>query len=118
MTLGERVLAIMREKGLTQKELADGIGAPPQTISGWSKKNRSPTADYVIPICRFFKITPNELYGYDEIQFDRIELTDDEEELLDIFRRLDRRGRRAVLHAADMEDDRVRLEGDNAETAT
>lgn len=118
MRLGDRIMALLEAKNKKPSELADAIGAPRNTVYGWKEQNRNPSSEYVIPICRFFEITPNELFGYDEVQFERIELSDDEEELIDIFRRLDRRGRRAVLHAADMEDDRVRLEGDNAETAT
>lgn len=116
MRLGDRIMALLDAMNKKPFELADAIEAPRNTVYGWKEKNRNPSSEYVIPICRFFGITPNELFGYEEVQFGRVDLSDDEEELLDLFRRLDRRGRRAVLHAADLEDDRVRLEGDGAET--
>ena len=113
MRLGEKVMRLLEQSGRSQKELSKAINAPPPTISGWRQQNRNPTSDYVIPICKFFGITPNELFEYGNAA----EGIDEEElELLAIFRRLDRKGKRAVLHEADVQDDRVGVLGDNAFT--
>ncbi len=114
MRLRDTVLLLLEESRHTQKEFADAIGASPQTLNGWIKKGRDPSPDYVIPICLFFKISPNELFGYDAAT---ATLGEDEAELLQLFRGLDRKGRRAVLHEADVQDDRVKQEGDDASTA-
>lgn len=115
MRLGEKVLVLLESSGKRKKELADKLGTNSTTIIGWEKENRNPSSTMIVPICEFFHITPNELFDFDVAS---VELDDEERELLNMFRGLDRKGRRAVLHEADVQEDRVRLEGDNANTAT
>lgn len=115
MKLIDKIIQLLEASGKKQKELAEAIGLSPQTLNGWIKNGRDPLTDYVIPICGFFQISPNDLFDFDAAT---IGLDEEEQELLSMFRGLDRKGRRAVLHEADVQEDRVRLEGDNANTAT
>ena len=114
MRLGEKVLALLESSGKRKKDLAEKLGTNSTTIIGWEKENRNPSSGMIVPICEFFNITPNELFDYDATTAG---LSEEERELIDMFRSLDRKGRRAVLHEADVQEDRVRLEGDNANTA-
>ena len=59
MRLGDRIMALLEAKNKKPSELADAIGAPRNTVYGWKEQNRNPSSEYVIPICRFFEITPN-----------------------------------------------------------
>ena len=58
MTIGERILQIIKEKGLKQKDLAEHLGTKPSTVNGWSKPNRNPSSELIIPICEFLDVTP------------------------------------------------------------
>ena len=115
MRLGNRVMALLDVVNKKPSELADAIGAPRNTVYGWKEQNRNPSSEYVIPICSFFNMTPNELFGFDATT---AELDDEERELLDHFRALGKIGRRAVLAEVDEQLYRQKLEGDNSKTAT
>ena len=112
--LYERLSELIRNKGIQQKALAEAIGVSPSSLNGWLTKRRDPPVEYINAICVFLGMTPNELLEFD---VSASGLDDDEKELLDLFRSLDRRGRRAILHEADVQMDRVRLEGDNHKAA-
>ena len=114
MRLGEKVLALLESSGKRKKDLAEKLGTNSTTIIGWEKENRNPSSAMIVPICEFFGITPNELFDFDATTAG---LDEEEQELLIMFRGLDRKGRRAVLHEADVQEDRIRFEGDNANTA-
>lgn len=53
MTIGQRVLYLVNEKGLKQKDLAEFLGTKPSTVNGWSKENRNPSSDLILRICEF-----------------------------------------------------------------
>lgn len=53
MTIGNRVLTLLNEKGLKQKDLADYLGTKPSTVNGWKEPNRNPSSDLIVRICEF-----------------------------------------------------------------
>ena len=115
--LGEKVFYLLKEQGRQQKELADAIGSKPSTVQGWRQENRNPTSELIMPICEFFKITPNVLFECGDIPEGLVQLSDDESDLIEIYRRVDRKGKTAIMSVADHEDDRVRLKGGIGESA-
>lgn len=56
MTVGERVLSLVSERGFSQKELAEAIKAKPGTVSGWNKPNRNPSSEYIVAIAQFLNV--------------------------------------------------------------
>ena len=56
MTIGNRVLQLLTEKGLKQKDLADYLKTGASTINGWKSSNRNPSSDMIIPICEFLSV--------------------------------------------------------------
>jgi len=59
MNTRERIVKLVKESGLTQKEFAEAIKAPVTTVNGWFKKDtKSPSADYIIPISELFGVSP------------------------------------------------------------
>lgn len=114
MRLGERVLELLDRSGRSKADFARAIGTKSTTIIGWKQENRNPTSELILPICEYFGISPNELFEYNGPENGA---DDEEHELLTMFRRLDRKGRRAVLHEADVQDDRVRIAGDSGSAA-
>ena len=57
MTIGNRVLELLLEKNLTQKELAQYLGTKPSTINGWKEPNRNPSSRAIVPICEFLGVS-------------------------------------------------------------
>lgn len=56
MTIGERVLALLYERGVSQKALADSLKITPATVSGWNKPNRNPSSEYIVAIAKFLHV--------------------------------------------------------------
>ena len=61
MTIGERVIAILEEKDVKQKALADFLNTKPSTIHGWKAEGRNPSSEIIIPICEFLGVSPEYL---------------------------------------------------------
>ena len=62
MTLGERLCKLRKEKGLSQEEAADKINVTRQTISKWELDQSLPDFDKIVPICKLYGITSDELF--------------------------------------------------------
>lgn len=57
MTIGNRVLTLLNDKGLKQKDLALYLGTKPSTINGWREPNRNPSSDLIVRICEFLGVS-------------------------------------------------------------
>ena len=70
MTLSERITlylvkTIKEEKRLTQADLAERIGISPASVNKWMSGG-TPAIDKLPQLCEILKITPNELFGYEQ----------------------------------------------------
>lgn len=61
MNIGERLLRLRKQKGLSQEEIANIIGVSRQTISKWETGESNPDFDKIIPLCDLYNITTDEL---------------------------------------------------------
>jgi len=61
MTIGERILKIMHEKGITQLAFSAYTGIPQSTISEWGRKKINPSSDKLLLICGALGISLNDL---------------------------------------------------------
>lgn len=57
MTIGNRVLYLLKKNNLKQKELAEYLGTKPSTVSGWKQENKNPSSNFILPICQFLNIS-------------------------------------------------------------
>lgn len=70
MLIGERVLEIIREKGITQKAFSEQTGIPQSTISDWKNKKVNPSSDKIMIICDVLGVTPYDiLSGFDDKKY-------------------------------------------------
>ena len=51
MNLGETLLKLRKQKGLSQEEVADKLNVTRQTISKWETNQSMPDFDKIVPIC-------------------------------------------------------------------
>lgn len=59
--LGKKIKDLRKEKGLTQKELADVMNITPQAISLWEKDQADPDLINIKKLAKFFDISIDEL---------------------------------------------------------
>ena len=66
-SIGEFIQILRKEKGLTQKELAEIIGLSDKTISKWENGNSLPDTSMLLPLCKALDVSVNELLSCERI---------------------------------------------------
>lgn len=69
LTFGEKIKEARKQKNLTQRQLADLIGAAHNSISDWENNKNKPDPDTIELLCGVLKITPNYLLASTEDDF-------------------------------------------------
>ena len=65
MTMAEKILALRKQAGLSQEELADKLGVSRQAVSRWEMGAALPDAPNILGLSRLFGVTTDSLL-YDE----------------------------------------------------
>ena len=65
--IGSFLQEVRKDKGLTQKELAEQIGISDKTISKWENGNSVPDTSMLLPLCEALGITVNEFLSCEKI---------------------------------------------------
>ncbi len=96
----EKFAELMRENNLTKAQVAAETGIPLQTICNWLSRGSQPSADRVAKLADYFEVSTDYLLGRSNelgiIETDA-NLSQDEEELLLLFRKMDEKTRYQVL---------------------
>lgn len=111
MTISSRIAAAIKEKGITQKAVAEVVNVTPSTVNTWIKTNsESIPSAYIMPICRLLGMSPEELLEgaphqdvVEVIPDGYVLLSEEESRLVGLLRQLDWMGRNVVLNAAIIE---------------
>lgn len=120
MTIANRLNELILERRIQKKQVAAEIGVPASTLNTWFSRGEDFPAQYVIPLCKVLKVSPEKLLeGRDvplpEIPDDYVQLNEEERFLLDTIRGLDREGVIVVTNKAIEEARRVRaMQGNRA----
>ena len=61
MSIGDKLIALRKKKGLTQEEVAKKLKVTRKLVSEWEDDKAVPGMDMVSPICELYNITSNEL---------------------------------------------------------
>ena len=69
--IGKFILELRKQKGMTQKELAEKVGVSDKTISKWECGNGFPDATLMLPLCNALGITANELLSGKRLKTDK-----------------------------------------------
>ncbi|MBQ8508760.1 MAG: helix-turn-helix transcriptional regulator [Clostridia bacterium] len=62
-TLAERLLALRRQRGLSQEELAEQLGVSRQSVSKWEGAQSLPDLDRIADLCRVYGVSADYLLG-------------------------------------------------------
>ena len=103
LTFGEKIKEARKQKNLTQKQLADLIGAAHNSISDWENNKNKPDPDTIELLCGVLKITPNYLLASSEDDFSPKEKT-----IIKKYRSLVSHGQETVTYILDRETERVK----------
>lgn len=57
MTLGEKIISLRKQRGLSQEELAITLGVSRQAVSKWETGDATPDTDKVIALTDYFDVT-------------------------------------------------------------
>ena len=85
MNIIENLMKIMENKQISAYKLEKEAGIKSSTFGSW-KKGSQPPADKIDALCRYLGVTPNEVFGYENIK-----LTENEKEMLNLFQKLPER---------------------------
>lgn len=92
---------LMQENDCTQSYLAKQIGVSQVAISKWLNKKSEPTAEMLIELAEFFNCSIDYLLGrsddFGNINLKAPDLSDEEQELINLFRESSPGERSAVL---------------------
>ena len=61
MTLGERLTELRKKKNLSQEDVAEKLNVTRQTVSKWELDQSLPDFDKILPLCKLYNITSDEL---------------------------------------------------------
>ncbi|MDE7453864.1 MAG: helix-turn-helix domain-containing protein [Clostridia bacterium] len=62
-SIGKRISALRKDKGLSQEELAEALFVSRQTVSKWERGQSLPDADNITAMCAFLNVSADELLG-------------------------------------------------------
>ncbi len=96
----EKFAELIKENHLTKAEVAAETGIPLQTICNWLSRGSQPSADRVAKLADYFEVSTDYLLGRSNelgiIETDA-NLSQDEEELLILFRKMAEKEKYEVL---------------------
>ena len=73
MTIGQKLTALRKARGMTQEELSEAIGVTRQTISKWELDTSAPDLDYLCKLCDLFGVTADYLIRPEKENIERTE---------------------------------------------
>lgn len=68
--IGRFIADLRKEKGMTQKELADAIGVSDKAVSKWECGKGMPELSMLMPLCELLQINVNELLSGEKLSHD------------------------------------------------
>lgn len=95
--------------GLTQKDVADILNRPQQTIGAWEVGRSQPDMDTLSKLLQLYHISANDFFDFNE-EFD-FKITSEEEKRIKKYRTLDQYGKNAVDAILNCENERCMQSG-------
>lgn len=68
MNLGNRLYELRKEKKISQEEAAEKLNVTRQTISKWETNQSQPDFDKILPLCKLYEISTEELFESNKIE--------------------------------------------------
>ena len=130
VNIAENLRAFRKKAGLSADEVGKCVGKSGKTIYAWESGRGEPDGEELILLCKLFGVKFSDFYGneykYAFVSLDeksKDTLSDDESELVDLYRLLPRKGQHAIItglrdYVGVFEEPRERTNLDRAIEAT
>ncbi len=98
-TIVGRIFFCMKDKGITQKQVADMLGIGQGTVAGWKQRNCPPPINYISDIAKLLGVSIDYLVtgGDNPIKY---KLDSDEQRLIRLFRVSSEEDKNTILRLA------------------
>ncbi|MCA0457117.1 MAG: helix-turn-helix domain-containing protein [Chloroflexi bacterium] len=73
---GQRLLKVLEQRGISQKQLADELGCVESAVTAWIRGTGFPSKKYLRPLCTFLKVSLDWLYAFHESENSNITWTE------------------------------------------
>lgn len=110
MQIYQRIFDILKEKGISQKELSKRTGISQSTISDWKNKKMNPSSDKIMAICEALEVSPYAILSgtgdkFNDTDYIVVDKNSAEYLLIDIYRSTSNEARNKLLgYAQAMKD--------------
>lgn len=116
---GEKLRKTRKEKKLTQRQLADLIGAKHNSVSNWETGINRPDPDTIGLICGVLQISPNDLLisqvpASPHAEPDFPPLSPDESQLIHLYRSVNPDGQSRILDYAQIISSNKEMQKDHS----
>lgn len=90
--------------GYKQKEVSEITGIPLGTLRRWEQGVNEPDVDHIIQLADLYGTSTDELLGsgFANIEYDTSRLSDDETQLIQLFRKCTQQGKEYLLQVASV----------------
>ena len=92
LSIIDNLIKLLNEKNIPQNELCAHLDITTSTFSTWKKRNSDPPSKYIIRICEFLRVSPEELLSGKKSESTMDELDEIEKKLIFDFRSLSQQG--------------------------
>ena len=113
MEVNERIFVLLEQQDKKAASLAEYIGVSAASVSAWKNENSFPSSKYIQKISEFLNVSIS--YLFTGIEENGHPVSEDEQELLSVYNKLDNRGKTMVKSKAYEELDRVEAKSRNEE---
>lgn len=96
--IGRFIAEERKNKGYTQRQLADILGISDKTISKWERGNGFPEVSLLLPLCKQLEITVNELLTGERVSRDEYQKKA-EENIMNLVRETQESKKKIILSA-------------------
>lgn len=101
MRIIDRIDNLLKDRGLTSKQLAQDIGVSAGNITDWRKNRSKPSRDVLNKIAKYFGVSLYYLIGDEDINSSDSSLTSKELEILNEMRRSDKKHIKSLASTID-----------------
>lgn len=89
-TKGKRIRNCMRQKAITQQQLANALGVYPSAVAKWLADENQPSDEYIVAMAKIFGVEPEYIWS------GRNPITDDVDEVAQKYANLSERDKGVV----------------------
>ncbi len=93
-----------KRAGFTQTQVVEISGIPLGTLRRWEQGVNEPNIDAIIQLADIYNVSTDELLGSDfaSTEYDTNRLSDNEQHLVDLYRKCSQKGREYLLGVAEV----------------